>query len=142
MVHVMRDPRRQKLTQGDPAERRVLARPLEVDFPQLQCRQLLEALCPQLGESVEQLVQRLSPRMLELGEPVEGLEGLALAVGEQVLDPRHPVGPLTMDQVTEYVVRTPRLRAFVALDPRVGQVAQQYIEDARGAREDRDRMIE
>src|SRR5215213_4198138 len=65
MAEIVRDPRRQMLTQRHDAELRVPAAPRQIRAGQAQSPEPLEALGPQLIEGIEQLAQPLAARRRE-----------------------------------------------------------------------------
>jgi len=107
VTEIMRDPGREQLSEGDRAELGMASASAEVSRGQPERSQPSEVGLPKRLERVEQHVERFSTRGLELRKAVERGERARLASGEDDLKPRHPVGPLTMDQVADNVERRP-----------------------------------
>src|SRR3954464_11252726 len=80
-----------------------------------------EGVRPEPLELVEELGERLSLAVAELGEPVERLECPTPPLLDDDARARDPVGALTLDQVPHDVERAPRVGALVRVGPRRGQ---------------------
>ena len=101
-------------------------RRLQIERPELN-----EIVRAQPGKFIEQLRKGLAFRFAELGEAIEGIERPRLSVFENSLHPWHPVGPLAVIEVADYVEHRPGIFAFVALCPGIGQSAQQCVKGGR-----------
>jgi len=141
VIEIVRHPCRQELAQRHDAELRVTTRTVEVRIGQAQRRQLAEIGLAQRREFLEQTGQRSSFRHRELREAIERVEGPPLAVLQDDPDARHPVGSLTMDQVSDDIERTPGFAPFMRDDPPVRKAAQQRVECRGRPRQDGDRFV-
>ena len=65
----------------------------------------------QRGEFFQQGFECFALTLFKLREAVEGFEGAGLAVFEQELCARYPVGPLSIDQMSDHIVWNPRFQA-------------------------------
>jgi hypothetical protein len=54
---------------------------------------------------------------------------------------RHPIRPLSMNQVAYYVIRAPATRAFRTRYPVEREIAEQYVQNARSPRQHRHRSM-
>src|SRR3989442_14851647 len=111
------------------AQRELLA--IQVPAPQRR-----EACRAQLGESIHQALERPVGEAARLRESVERLERLRLPLGEDDLRPRNPVGLFAVNQVSHYVLGTPRVGALVPDRPRGGEPVEQALERTGGAGQD------
>src|SRR5690348_935267 len=98
--------------------------------------QRAQALLAQLGEPVQELVERPVAEALRLREAIERLEGLRLALGENHGGARNPVGFFTVNQMTYDPFGAPRVGPFGAGGPWWRQPAEHALERARRAGED------
>src|SRR5882762_2214297 len=89
----------------------------EVLWPQIQRAQLVQILCPQAREFIQQIAQRLAFALAFLRETIEALEWLRLAGFQDPPRTREPVGEFAMDEVADDVVGAPSLLAFIAVRP-------------------------
>src|SRR5215469_17940411 len=80
MGHVVSRPGCQQLRHGDRAERGMQSAALEIARLQVYGAKGGEVFSAQLGEIVKQLRQRFFLTLADLGEAVERLEGLRIAV--------------------------------------------------------------
>ncbi len=135
VVEVVHHPRGQVLAEGHSSELRVLACAFEIAGSQPQSREAAEALPAQLAERIQQLSEGLAAGRLELCEAIERRKGHGLAVCQQMLHARHPVGALPMNQMSHHVVGAPRVRTFVAGLPRGRKPAKQRVQDLRRSHE-------
>src|SRR5215469_8465125 len=115
---------------------------LEIAWLQVHGTNRVEVFSAQLGKLVEQLRQQFSPALADLGEAVERLEGLRIAVQQNALYARDPIGALAVGEVSNDLVGGPGVFAFVALRPDFRLVAQEGVESDGGAREEGDGVIE
>ena len=101
----------------------------EIGGLEIQCGELPKTVGPQVAERCQQLGERLAPRGLELGEAIERCEGNVLTVCEEMVDARHPVGALALNQVPDDIERAPGVGAFGAEHPWLRQIPQQSVEN-------------
>ena len=142
MGHVVSRPGREQLRQGDRAERGVQSAALEIARLQVHGANRGEVFSAQPGEIVEQLRQRFSLALANLGEAVERLEGLGIAVQQNALYAGDPIGPLAVGEVSDDVVGGPGVFAFVTVGPDFRLVTKERVESDRGAREQRKGFVE
>src|SRR3954469_14059807 len=102
--------------------------PLAISRLQVERTQPFEVLPAQLSKLIQQLRQRLPCALARLRQAVELVEWLALAGFQYSPRPRHPVGALSVDEMSHNVERAPHLAAFIARGPRRRQLAQQCVE--------------
>jgi hypothetical protein len=141
-IEIVGDPGGEELAQGDRPELGVLPASIEVGRLERERFQRSDVGGAEARELVEELVQRLPARGLLLSESVEGLERALIAGFEDHARARHPVGLLAVDQMPHDVERSERIGALVAMEPGVGQTAEDRVERARRALEDGDRLVE
>src|SRR6516164_3100902 len=96
MGHVVSRPGREQLRHGNRAERGMQSAALEIARLQVYGANRGQVFSAQLGELVEQLRQRFSLALADLGEAVEWLEGLRIAVQQNALYAGDPIGPLAV----------------------------------------------
>ena len=93
-----------------------------------QARKAGEVYAPQFSKRIQQLGQRLAARSLKLGEPIERCKRLLQAEAQQVFDPRNPVRPLAMNEMTYNVERAPAIGTLTSMDQCIGKPPQHRIE--------------
>ena len=142
MPQVVRDPRGQQLPQRDRAELGVLALERELDLGQPPPGERGQVVRAQPSKLVEQLGERLSLTLAELGEAVVGREAPVRALREDELRARDPICALAVDEMTHDDVRTPRVRALGRVGPRRGERGQHRAQRARRALEDCSTLLE
>ena len=125
----MGHPCRQVLTQRHHAELRVSAATRQVGLREAQRGQAIQALGPQPAERVEELAERKPFGRGEHRLAIECRKGDGVAMSEHVLDARHPVGALAVNQVPDDVERAPGAGALGCSDPGVGKTEQQRAEN-------------
>src|SRR5438874_9743280 len=104
--------------------------PLKVLLPQIQSPQFSKIFRPQSGELIQQLCQRLALTLTFLSPAIERLKSFCLAKLQDHPRPRHPIGALAVNEMSEDVERAPGFLAFVTNGPGFRQVAQQRIESS------------
>ena len=122
---IMDCPRGEELRQRDAPQGRVFTSPVKVARLQIHSLQLCQILPAQLGKLIEESLQRFPAALFLLRQAVESCEGLPLAMLKD--DPRscHPVSLLTRNEVAHDIERTPGVCAFAAMNPELGQSAQE-----------------
>lgn len=70
---------------------------------QLECHQFIQVLLSQLSESLQQFIKRLALALFVHRIAVERFKGLAVAMLQDDLQPRHPVCSFTVEQVANYI---------------------------------------
>jgi hypothetical protein len=123
-------PGRQVLPQRHHAELGMPAATFQILHTQIELFEVGQTRRSQTSKFV-QLERDRARLVAQLHESIEGLESHSVTMPQQVMDARHPVGPLPRDQVTNDGARTPRPRAFVAIEPLLGQSAQPFGQDRR-----------
>src|SRR4029077_7307238 len=125
MSEVVHYPGCQELSQRDRAEPRVLAREVELHVRQVPGFERAEILGAEPGELVEEGVEGALRIPRAVTESVVRLEAPGGALRENDAGARHPIGFLAVDQVTDVVEGTERLRPLRAASPWRTDVAQQ-----------------
>src|SRR5207253_9916791 len=92
----------------------------------------------QAGAIVKWLLRRLATTFGDVPETVEWLKCTGLGIFQDDPCPRHPVGALTIDQVTDDIECAPGISAFIALSPGIGKFTEKCIEYRRSAFENCD----
>src|ERR1041385_6048739 len=139
---VVHDPGREQLRQRHAAQLGVRAAQRQLLRRQVPAAQRLEPLSPQLGEAVEQPLERPSGKPAALREPVERLERLRLSLTQDDLRAGDPVRLFTVDQMAHYVLRAPRIGALGRIEPHGGEAAQHGPKRRGSAGQDLDAGIE
>src|SRR5262245_28501008 len=85
----------------------------------------------QRGELVQQFSERFALALFKLRETVERVERSGGAVVEDDLCARYPINSLAMNQVSDYVIRTPGFRPLVVFHP-ISRQAVQHRFQSRG----------
>lgn len=104
--------------------------------------QRAEVLGAEQSKLLQEYRQRLASAFLSLGESVVRGETAIGALRTNDLCARDPIGALAVDEMTENLVRAPRVGALVRTCPLGAQIAEQCSQRWRRAREDRDRRWE
>jgi hypothetical protein len=99
----------------------VKSKPVEVRIFELGSAEFGDRSAAQSREFVERVRETLPDALALLREAIERVERARRAVFEHDTQARDPVCALAVDQVTDDVVRGPRVRAFVAHRPAFGQ---------------------
>ena len=141
VTQVMRYPGGQQLAQRHSAELRVPAPTVEIFGGEVQRGEPEQVCGSKLGEQVEELVQGFAAGSFEHGHPVERSERTRFAVGQQQLGAHHPIGPLTMNQMSHDVEGAPGIRSLRSPDPGLGQIPQQGAKDHRSPAQNRHRIF-
>jgi hypothetical protein len=139
---VMHRPRCQKLRQRNCSEVRVEPAKRKVRRLESEPAQFAQVLRPQLGKLIQKLAERLALALPRLGEAIESVERSALSELQDHLRPRHPVGALAMDEMTDNIECAPGIRAFIVRRPLVGKVPQKRIQGCRRALEERYGLVQ
>jgi hypothetical protein len=128
----------EELGERDGAEGGVTAATVHVIELQIEGAQAGEAFGAELGE----LVQEFGERFGVLWGAEDRWEGLGIAVLEDELDAREPVGALSVDEMAEYGGGVPGGVAFVGCGPGDGEVAQESVEGSWCLSEQGDGVVE
>jgi hypothetical protein len=110
-------PRREVLAEGYSAELGMLAGPVKILCCQAQSCKSSKTFGTELAKVIQQLWKALAPRGLKLGEAIEAGERNRFSVSQDMFHARHPIRPLSVNQVPDYVIGAPRSRAFRARYP-------------------------
>ncbi len=102
------------------------------------------ACCPRRSKRklIQQLRQRLTLTLADLGKAIEFLEWLGVAMLKNDSRTRNPVGAVAVDQMADHVECAKRAVAFVSMDPLRGKIAQHRVHCGWSTAENRDRVLE
>ena len=142
VTQIVRHPRRQMLPEGDDPEFGMPSVPIEIAVGKMQRAKAIDAVAPQARERVEEIVERPALRRPEHRLAIEWRERDRVPVAEDVVDARHPVSALPVNQMADDVERTPGAGPFGRLDPIPRQIGEQRANDARRAAQDRQGGVE
>src|SRR6185503_1805755 len=139
---IVRHPRRQMLSQRHDSEFGMPAALRQVSVGQTELPKTGQAASPERVKGAEQLAKRTAAGFREHRLAIERRKWHRVAMLEQVLDARHPVGTLAMNQVADDVERTPGARAFGSIGPVRRQILQLRAKNRRSSTKDRQRRLE
>ncbi len=142
VAQVVRDPRRQVLPQRHDAEVRMPSAARHVGVGQPERVEPGEALGSQSIERVEQFAERPALRRREHRLAIERRERHRVAMPQDVLDARHPVVALAVNQMADDVERAPGVRPLHGVRPGRRKVGEQAAQDSRRPLEHRQRGVE
>ena len=108
VIQIVRGPRREQLAGGDRPELRVNAGAVQIDVGQVERADASKVDAARVGELAEQIRDRLAGALTKLRIAIERHKCLVRSVAEDDVEARHPVGALTVDEVADDIVRTPR----------------------------------
>jgi hypothetical protein len=94
-------PRRKMLPHRHDAELWMASSPIQIRFGQPKRVQRNEVLASEAGEFIQQFVERTASGNLEHRVAIEGRKRDRVAMPKNVLDTRHPVGALAVNQVAD-----------------------------------------
>src|SRR5690349_377190 len=84
---------------------------------------------------IQQLRERFALALFYLSQTVKFLKRAGLSKLQNHFHARHPIGSLSVDEVADDVVGTPRVAPFILVGQRVRQLAQESIESGGSAGE-------
>jgi hypothetical protein len=102
----------------------------------------LQVRAPQLGEALEQPLERPVREAIPEALAVERRERPRFAVLEHDLEPRHPVHFLVVGEVPDHVEWAVRALALACAQPGLGEPREPVLEQRRRARQDFDGLAD
>jgi hypothetical protein len=142
MGEIVRNPGGEKLRESYSAERRMQARTVEIVRLQVQGAQLAEIFCALPRKFIQQLRKRFVFAPVFTAHPIERLEGASVGKCKDMFRTRQPVHVVSVHQMSDDSRSGPGFLAFVAIDPKFGQIAKERIESCGHAGKKRKRCIE
>lgn len=146
MCEVVSSPCRKKLGEGHRAEYGMAPTQLKVGRGEMKRVKLGQVVRTKTSEIVEQLGERLALAFSLLTETIEGLKGrklggMAASCGYEEPRTGHPIGALSVSEMTNDVEGSPAVVTFVPMRPRVGKVTKQGIKRDWSAAQESDGLL-
>lgn len=142
MGEVVGGPGGDELPRGHTAEGGVGALPLELFACEAKALQLLKVGGAKAAKLIEQGVHRFALGVLQMGLAIEGVERAVGTVFEDDGEAWHPVGLFRVVQMPDDVAGAPCAGLIDGVGPGIGLIAEECIENCRGAGEDIDRLLQ
>src|SRR3954468_18004865 len=101
---------------------------LEIRRLQLQRAQFAQVVFAEARELIQQLRQGSAFVLALLRLAIEALEGARLPMLQDHAGARHPVGALTVDEMSHDVEGCPSALAFVGVRPRFRKIAEKRVQ--------------
>ena len=131
MRQVVRRPCRQQLRERHLAQCVMPSAPLKILLRQTKTPHLIKIFRANTRKFVEQLAQLLAPAVAHMAFAIERRKRLRVARSQNQPHPRRPIVVFRVDQVRDNRIHAPRITAFIAVRPPLGQIAQKRIQSSR-----------
>jgi hypothetical protein len=139
---VVANPGRQVLREDYRSKNRMPPAPIEVCWLQMQGTQLIQTFRAHTRKFIQQLRERLTRNFAQVSGAIKRLKRFGFAKLKNDPSPGYPVRAVTVNQMGDNQEHTPSVSTFVGGGPSLGKVTEKSVERGRGAREERNGMVQ